>query len=111
LDRYAVYRPRMVLAWDDGEEDHWQARLWRAIVARQGTDHPPSLAREVFRRLDAGQFDRDALPPRVCVFGVSTLPPFYVQVLGALSRHVPVHMFALSPSHEYWAELRSGREA
>src|SRR5690606_3879269 len=42
---------------------------------------------------------------------VSTLPPFYVQVLGALSRHVPVHMFALSPSHEYWAELRSGREA
>ncbi|MCX4242297.1 exodeoxyribonuclease V subunit gamma [Paraliomyxa miuraensis] len=111
LDRYAVYRPRMVLAWDDGEEDHWQARLWRTIVARQGPDHPPALARNVFRRLDGGDFDRDALPARVCVFGVSTLPPFYVQVLGALSRHVPVHMFALSPSHEYWAELRSGREA
>jgi exodeoxyribonuclease V gamma subunit len=111
LDRYAVYRPRMVIGWDDGEEDHWQARLWRTIVARQGADHPPSLARDVFRRLDAGDFDRDALPPRVCVFGVSTLPPFYVQVLGALSRHVPVHLFALSPSHEFWAELRSSRQA
>lgn len=111
LDRYVVYRPRMVLGWDDGEEDHWQARLWRTIVARQGADHPPSLAREVFRRLDAGELEWDALPPRVCVFGVSTLPPFYVQVLGALSRHVPVHLFALSPSQEFWAELRSGRQA
>lgn len=111
LDRYVVYRPRMVLGWDDGEEDHWQARLWRTIVARQGADHPPSLARDVFRRLEAGDYDRDALPPRVCVFGVSTLPPFYVQVLGALSRHVPVHLFALSPSQEFWAELRSGRQA
>jgi exodeoxyribonuclease V gamma subunit len=111
LDRYVVYRPRMVLGWDDGDEDHWQARLWRTIVARQGADHPPALAREAFRRLDAGEFERQALPPRVCVFGVSTLPPFYVQVLGALSRHVPVHLFALSPSHEFWAELRSGRQA
>lgn len=111
LDRYVVYRPRMVLGWDDGEEDHWQARLWRTIVARQGADHPPSLARDVFRRLEAGDYDRDALPPRVCVFGVSTLPPFYVQVLGALSRHVAVHLFALSPSQEFWAELRSGRQA
>lgn len=111
LDRYVVYRPRMVLGWDDGEEDHWQARLWRTIVARQGADHPPALARDVFRRLEAGDYDREALPPRVCVFGVSTLPPFYVQVLGALSRHVPVHLFALSPSQEFWAELRSGRQA
>lgn len=111
LDRYVVYRPRMVLGWDDGEEDHWQARLWRTIVGRVGADHPPALARDVFQRLDAGDYDRAALPPRVCVFGVSTLPPFYVQVLGALSRHVPVHLFALSPSHEFWAELRSGRQA
>ncbi len=111
LDRYAVYRPRLVVGWDDGADEDWQARLWRSITARQGAGHPASLARAMFEQLDAGDFDRAALPPRVCVFGVSTLPPFYVQVLGALSRHVPVHMFALSPSQEYWAELRSGRQA
>jgi len=110
LDRYAVYRPREVLGWDEGQEDHWQARLWRSIVGRQGADHPPALARDVFACLDAGDFDRTLLPARLCVFGVSTLPPFYVQVLGALSHHIPVHMFALSPSHEYFAELRSGRK-
>ncbi|MCH9680561.1 MAG: exodeoxyribonuclease V subunit gamma [Deltaproteobacteria bacterium] len=111
FDRYAVYRPRMVVGWDDGHDDDWQAQLWRSIVASRGTGHPASLARSMFERLDAGDFDPEALPPRVCVFGVSTLPPFYVQVLAALSRHVPVHMFALSPSQEYWAELRSGRQA
>lgn len=111
LDRYAVYRPRMVLNWDRGKDDDWQATLWRSIVARQGADHPAALARDTFARLEAGDFDRNALPARVCVFGVSTLPPFHVQVLGALARHVPVHMFVLSPSQEFWAELRSGRQA
>ncbi|MEM7156368.1 MAG: exodeoxyribonuclease V subunit gamma [Myxococcota bacterium] len=111
LDRYAIYRPREILSWDGGADDHWQARLWRAIVERQGRDHAPALARDVFRCLDSGDFDRSVLPARISVFGVSTLPPFYVQVLGALARHVPVHMFVLSPSQEYWAELRSGRQA
>lgn len=111
LDRYAIYRPHLMLRWDGGADDQWQARLWRSIVTQQGSDHPPALARDVFARLDRGAFDRSLLPPRVCVFGVSTLPPFYLQVLGALSRHVPVHLFALSPSNEYWAELRSTRQA
>ncbi len=32
FDRYAVYRPEMVLRWEQGEGDEWQAILWRALM-------------------------------------------------------------------------------
>src|SRR5450756_2563778 len=31
FDQYTIFRPEMVLAWDDGESNDWQAQLWRAI--------------------------------------------------------------------------------
>lgn len=38
------------------------------------------------------------LPPRLCVFGASTLPPAFVRLLAAASAHVPVHVFVPQPS-------------
>ena len=34
FDQYAVYRPDLVLAWEHGEDDDWQAHLWRALMAQ-----------------------------------------------------------------------------
>ena len=39
FDHYAVYRPRMVLAWEGGEGAGWQPVLWRALVSRHGAGH------------------------------------------------------------------------
>src|SRR5262245_55438252 len=36
-DQYLVYRPDWIRAWEAGEEDHWQAELWRRINAANGT--------------------------------------------------------------------------
>jgi exodeoxyribonuclease V gamma subunit len=110
FDHYAVYRPRMVLAWEAGAGADWQPVLWRALVARHGTGH---LARRTQRFLDAlaggGKLPAD-FPRRISLFGISTLPPLYLRALVALSAQVEVHLFLLSPSAEYWAEIRSRRE-
>lgn len=111
FDQYAVFRPRMVLDWQRGEGDDWQAILWRALVERLGPGHLATHAEALFCAIERGELDTSRLPARLCVFGVSTLPPFYVQVLRALGTRLPVHLFALSPSREYWAEIRSQREA
>lgn len=29
FDQYLLFRPEMMLRWDRGEDDHWQAVLWR----------------------------------------------------------------------------------
>lgn len=110
FDQYLVFRPEMVLGWERGDDDHWQAKLWRALAQRLGSHHVAAIARDVFAKLEAPDFDPCVLPARVCVFGLSTLPPFFVRVLAALSTHRPVHLFVVSPSQEYWAEVRSSRE-
>lgn len=111
FDQYAVFRPQMVLDWQRGEGDEWQPILWRAVVGRLGDAHAAGLAEALMTAVERDELAPGVLPARVTVFGVSTLPPFYVRVLRALSTRVPVHLFVLSPSREYWAEIRSQREA
>lgn len=110
LDQYVVYRPRMILAWEEGRDEHWQAVLWRAIVARHGSNHVAAQARRLLDVLAQPGAQPKRFPSRVSVFGVSTLPPLHVQMLSALAKHVEVHLFLLSPSAEYWAGIRSQRD-
>ncbi len=111
FDQYAVYRPDLVRSWEAGRDEDWQARLWRALVERIGNRHPTTLAREFFSALGSGHALGAHVPARVCVFGISSLPPLYLRMFAALGERIDVHMFVLSPSREYWAEIRSQREA
>ena len=109
FDQYVVYRPQMVIEWERGAGTDWQAVLWRALVARHGSTHIAARA-AAFLRV-APTTAPNGFPRRVCVFGISTLPPLYVQLLAALSAQVEIHLFLLSPSREYWADIQSQREA
>lgn len=111
FDQYAVYRPELVLSWEGGAPGGWQAELWRALVARHGPGHVAARARRFFDAWAAPGALPVNLPRRISVFGVSALPPLYVQVLGAAAQRMEIHLFQLSPSREYWAEVRSRKEA
>ena len=106
FDRYLAYRPLLLRKWDAGEDDPehpWQSQLWRRIQAV----HPAALAQAL---ANAPAWANAALPARISVFGVSTLPPFYVELLGELGRRTEVHLYLLSPTREYWGDLRSQKE-
>ena len=46
------------------------------------------------------------------LFGLSALPPVDCRVLAALGELIPVELFVLNPSREYWADLADeGRQA
>lgn len=119
FDRYAVYRPDMVLAWQSGasgeeeklsSENPWQPILWRELVRRLGTSHVAAAARRCLEALAGLNECPEGLPPRISLFGVSTLPPLYVNLLAGLPDCVSVNLFMLSPSREHWAYIRSRRE-
>jgi exodeoxyribonuclease V gamma subunit len=120
LDHYGVYRPDWVLAWERGapapesglsqRDEGWQAPLWRALVERHGSCH---LAARTARFVEALAADAPApgrLPARISVFGISTLPPLFLSAFNALAQRVELHFFVLSPSREYWGQIRSLRE-
>ncbi|MCB2768217.1 exodeoxyribonuclease V subunit gamma, partial [Listeria monocytogenes] len=73
-----------------GADERWQAELWRALLADVGAD---SLARSrsgVHRRfieaLRCASAAPRALPRRVVVCGISSMPAQTLEALAALAR-------------------------
>ncbi|HEY3602560.1 MAG TPA: exodeoxyribonuclease V subunit gamma, partial [Chthoniobacterales bacterium] len=83
FDRYLAFRPQMILDWEAGKGEEWQPILWRALVEGAPGRHPPTLAEEFKTALRRGVAP---LPERVALFGISTLPPFYLQFLEELAQ-------------------------
>ena len=106
FDQYLVFRPRMILDWDAGKGSDWQAILWREIQRVAPRQHQAALGLQLVDALKRGA----PLPERVSIFGISTLPPFYVSLLEEVSAHCPVHLFVMEPTPEWWGDIRSRRE-
>lgn len=106
FDDYQMFRADILREWEAGRDTphdlphaRWQAALWRTLCADAG-DGALHLAARMRRMIDTLHGAPPAtLPPRITVFGVSTLPPVFVELLVALARHVPVtiHSAALAP--------------
>lgn len=108
FDQYLVYRPHWPERWTAGEDDSWQASLWRALDPT-GADWPESrLLTTAIQRLESGSIT--GLPERVSVFGISALPPIYLQFLAALGAQTEVTLYQLQPCREYWGDTVSRRE-
>ncbi|OBS09188.1 exodeoxyribonuclease V subunit gamma [Acidihalobacter prosperus] len=103
FDQYLVFRAERVLAWEDGAENHWQARLWRTLCAGERPRHRARLHAEFVGH--AGTLRRGDLPARVSLFGLTAIPPAYVEVLRALAEVIDVHLFVLDPSVAYWGDI------
>lgn len=118
FDRYAVHRPDMVRAWAsnldiDAPTDvdgvgqplpstaTWQPRLWRAARRRLGPSFAERVTTAAERLEDAGPIP--ALPTRLAVYGLTSLPATYVEILDALAEAHDVHLFLLHPSPALWS--------
>ena len=109
FDQYAVYRPELVLEWEEGGGEGFQPLLWRAIVARLGSVHVAARARRFHERWEELADLPADFPRRVGIFGVSALPPIYVKILAALAERVDVHLFLLCPSDARWQAIAQER--
>lgn len=108
FDEYLTYRPDWIRSFEGGgapipDDQHFQATLFRRVSERLRRRHVAHLEEKLLERLDA-RVAPPGLPKRVSFFGLSTLPPLFVRVLVALSRHVDLHF------HQFWAGSFSGSE-
>lgn len=110
FDQYLLFRPEMILGWEKGKEDHWQAVLWRELVKGDEDRHRAALGKSLFSVLERSSVEIEDLPERVSVFGISALPRFHMQVFSAISRFTEVNLFLMSPCREYWGHILSDRE-
>lgn len=109
LDRCAQHRVEMVTGWMRGEspeprdpDEAWLSEVWRRIAAKSA---PSRLVvdRDRFRAACAGGCGvPSGLPPRVSIFGVSTLAPAFLELLAALAHRVEITVYALDPCRGRW---------
>lgn len=106
FDQYLVYRPEMVLGWEEGRrttdhaDEEWQAGLWRSLAGGAGSRHRARLLQDF---LVSGATASD-LPERLSVFGLPALPPAIFQVLRAAAVHADVHIFLVNPCRGFWMD-------
>jgi exodeoxyribonuclease V gamma subunit len=109
FDGYLAFRPEMILEWERGEGEDWQAMLWRELAGRSETAHLPALWSKMKERLDLGE-SIGLREQRVAIFGISSLPPFYLEVIEAVAREIEVHLFVMQPTPEWWSDIVSPKE-
>ena len=114
FDQYSIFRPEMILAWEEGKisspEEKWQALLWQKISADQGGMHKAKLWQLFSQMAQDKPLRENALPERISIFGISYLPPYHLDIFNRLSGHIPVIIYYLNPSREFWGDIKSGRE-
>jgi len=105
FDQYTLFRGDLLDEWEAGGGEGWQPLLWRTLVEEGAGIHRGRVQAEFLRRLAAGRIDRELLPERVSVFGISYLPLFHLKVLAHLAAFCQVNLFVMSPCREYWGDI------
>ncbi len=109
FDRYQAYRPQMIRSWSAGEENHWQARLWREAVDSAGQAHRIELIDGLVACLNDRSLELD-LPARISMFALSSLPPYLLELVHALANRTEITLYQHSPTNHYWADLVTTRQ-
>lgn len=118
FDEYQAYRPDWLVAWGDrtsspppptGPDAAWQADLWRRAVARLAVRHRAQIWLDLIQDLQRRPTLPPGAPPRISVFGLSSLPPLHLAAFAALGRHIDVTFYAFNPCREMWFETPSPR--
>jgi exodeoxyribonuclease V gamma subunit len=126
FDDYALYRPEMLQAWDQGQDvdgrrrplgasQSWQPHLYRLLrrkLARQPFGLRALAAMERLRQPPSAAL-RERLAPfagGLRLFGLSSLAPVQVQLLQALSAVLPVDLFLLTPCQDLWQRCVDRRQ-
>ncbi|MGD9056268.1 MAG: exodeoxyribonuclease V subunit gamma [Desulfobacterales bacterium] len=114
-DQYQVFRPEMIIGWEQGKnpednEDHWQAELWRQLQNGRNNQHRASQQRNLIEQLQTHPERFPDLPQRIFMFGISYLPRFHLETFAALSEVVETNVYLLNPCQEYWGDIVSQKQ-
>jgi len=127
FDQYQVYRADWLDNWVLGknhldtpqqplvDDQLWQAELWRVLTNDIGIEDFWNNRAELHRRFVSaarGLTERPAgLPPRIVVFGISSLPQQTFEVIDALKGYTQILLCVHNPSKHFWANIVDGKEA
>ena len=128
-DQYQVYRADWLAAWEQGRDalpvlgstesplqpdQHWQAALWRALLAElpdsQRRHTRTQVHQDFLAALRGAAPSAEPLPRRVVLFGAAHVPGQTLEALAALASRCQVLIAIPNPCRFHWADIMEGRE-
>jgi len=116
FDRYTVFRPTWAQAWSQQRDCvnqpsmgdlAWQKFLWHDLTRFiDGGDAPNHMASRMDAAVRAIRESQNPTSDPLYIFGVSSLPPLWLEFLAEVAHQRPVDVFLFSPSNEYWGEIQ-----
>jgi exodeoxyribonuclease V gamma subunit len=124
FDDYQIYRPRMLLDWEVSDENTpfsdpmmaWQSVLWKQIAGSWPHTHVAARTSGFLKQAALGPqalettLYKAGLPARISLFGVSAMPPLFLELFGVLARSLDIYLFLLTPSNQFFFDIKSRRQ-
>jgi len=114
LDDAGLYRPDLLAAWWAGQasapEHAWQRSLLLQLRDQLGVKPFGLRVLDAIALLEQGQPPEAELPDPLRLFGLSSLAPIQIQLLQALSLHIQVDLYLLTPCRDLWKRCTSRRQ-
>ncbi len=130
FDQYQVFRADWLEDWEHRNDvlrdslrnrvvelppaQRWQPRLWRLLLddvpQAQRDSHRAAVHQRFMRYMHSSDTRPNALPRRIVVFGITSLPQQVLEALTALSRFCQILLLVTNPCRHYWADIIEDRE-
>ncbi|ABK99756.1 exodeoxyribonuclease V subunit gamma [Pelobacter propionicus] len=110
FDQYTLFRPNMLLDWEGGKGGDWQELLWRELATADNGQHRGRIKQDFIKLLAQGHAEKESLPERIMVFGISYLPSYHLDIFTEIAKHTTVSLFLLSPCRQYWGDIVSAKQ-
>ena len=121
IDEYMVYRHDWLQSWSQGKaftqfnqglekdakHEAWQIALWQKLCESEQNSFQAAL--QNFLLADDIQPEVLELPPRIAIFGITNMPPVFVNFFEKLSQFTQVTLYHFNPCQEYWGDIRMER--
>jgi exodeoxyribonuclease V gamma subunit len=129
FDQYQVYRADWLADWAAGRHqlrdvrgmvkplppaNCWQAELWGALLLDVGASgmaqSRAGVHQRFIERINNLEQAPPGLPPRVIVFGISSLPAQALEALAGLARFSQVLLCVHNPCRHHWADIVADKD-
>jgi exodeoxyribonuclease V gamma subunit len=108
FEQYFVYRPKMIDCWQRGKtisqdsDELWQFEIFRKLDETTNTN---GFAQLFNKKCEEASLN-DIYPDELILFGISIMNRYQLDMFRNLSRLFPIHLFAMSPSQEFYQKSK-----
>lgn len=108
MDQLQVYRPDQLTQWErEKEPSNWKSLAWKSLNKSSRQPAFPELLGRFKESLKGLKERPKEWPERIHIFGISSLPPSYLEVLKECSEWMPISIYLTQPSPHYWGDQLS----